>query len=173
MPVLVVGNEKNFAALRARLFSGRVPAAAAREIAEAIRVANPHAKLDALRPGTVLTIPDMPRIALEADLSLGETLARRVEELSDAADTLDEVAEAARRRQREDTEERGRLAKSLDRGEIADAAREDPALAAGVEAVRKAVDDDEARAKARAAALKRARGAWKEELDALKAQLLR
>ena len=45
MPVIIVGTEKNFAALRPRLFSGKVSNATLREVTEAVAAANPHADL--------------------------------------------------------------------------------------------------------------------------------
>ena len=66
MPVIIVGNEKNFTALRSRIFSGRVPTAAAQEVSDAIAAANPHVDLNKLEPGTVLTVPDLPHVKVDA-----------------------------------------------------------------------------------------------------------
>src|SRR3954447_26021866 len=143
MPVLIVGTEKNFAALRPRLFSGRVPAAAAREIAEAVRKANPGVDVDALEPGTVLTIPDLPHVEVDGDLSLDDTVRERIAELSaTAADTLEQIVGTARRLEDEGADERSHLAESLDREEIAVAAREEPALSTEVDAIRGAIDEE-------------------------------
>lgn len=172
MPVLIVDTEKNFAALRARLFSGRVSTAAARAVAEAVRAANPHADLDALQPGTVLTIPDAPRLAIEGELSLDEATRRRIEELTAGATAaLDELVTVAGGREREGAAERKRLAKLLDAREVEAAAGEDSALAADVEATRSAVAEEERRAKERAAALKQAHSDWTAELKALERHL--
>ena len=73
MPVLIVGKEKNFAALRPRLFSGPISTAAAREVSEAIAAANPDADLSALQPGTILTVPDSPHLSVRGDVSLDDT----------------------------------------------------------------------------------------------------
>ncbi len=71
MAMLVVGGEKNFKALRGRLFDEAVPAATARRASAAIAEANPGVDLKKLVPGTVLRIPDDPDIpAPSAALSL-------------------------------------------------------------------------------------------------------
>jgi hypothetical protein len=169
MPVIVVGAEKNFAALRRRLFAGRVSRAAAQRVAEAIRLANPHVDLDRLQPGTVLTIPDLPEISAGADLSPADTTAAPVEELREAiSPLLEQLAAMAERREREDAAERKRLARSLEAPEVQEAAARDDALARDLEEVRRAVAEEEDRAKARRAAVKQASAEWAAELEALK-----
>lgn len=169
MPILVVGAERNFAALRSRLFSGRVSSAAARRVADALRAANPHVDLDALRPGTVLTVPDLPEVSVERELSLDELSRQGVEALFEAASgILDNLAATAQGLEREAAAERKRLIKSLQAREVKAAAAEDRVLASDIEATRGAVEEEEARAKESAAALKRAHAEWKTELDALR-----
>ena len=172
MPIVVVGAERNFAALRSRLFSGRVSTAAAGRVADALRRANPHIDLDDLRPGTVLTVPDLPEVSVERELSLDEASSRAVDALFEAGtEALEGLVAAAQVLERERAAERKQLAKALDSREVRAAASQDPALAADLEATRGAVADEEAAAKERAAALKRARAEWGEELEALKAVL--
>ncbi len=169
MPVLVVGTEKNFTALRPRLFTGRVPTAAAREIKEAVAKANPDADLDDLQPGTVLTIPDAPRLAVRGDLSLDETPKRALEAVAVAgAQALEELAAAAQAAERERGAERKRLAAALDSRELDATMRKEAGLKRDVEATRAAVAEEEARANDRAAALKRAQSEWTEEMTALR-----
>ena len=97
MPVLVVGTEKNFAALRPRLFTGRVSTRDARAVAEAIRAANPDVDLDRLTPGTVLTVPECVGARMGRELSLDQTSPRRSARSStQARAALDELVTAAR-----------------------------------------------------------------------------
>jgi hypothetical protein len=169
MPIVVVGTEKNFAALRPRLVAGRISTKAAGELAAAIRAANPHANLDKLTPGTVLTIPDAPNVKVRGELSLGDTLEGALEGLSNAGKTaLAELTATAGEREGEAAKERKELAKTLASKELEAAGRKDQELAADLEATRKAVDEEDARAGERAAALEKAQGEWAGELDALK-----
>ncbi len=172
MPMIVVGTEKNFAALRTRLFSGRVSTAATREVAEAVSVANPHADLDNLQPGTVLNVPDSPNVSLQGELSLDEPTTGMLEGLAEAGATaLEELAAVARTRESEAAAERKQLARSLAGKQVAAAARRDKALGADVKATQEAIAEENARAKERAAGLKQAQGDWSNELAAVKAIL--
>jgi hypothetical protein len=173
MPVLVVGTEKNFAALRRRLFAGRVSTTVAGRVGEAIREANPHADLDALEPGTILTVPDVSGIRLrEGELSFDESATGAVEQgKATVTQSLDELTAAARSREAEDAAERKRLERSLRRSEVVEAARRDDALAADLESAKRAVEEDDAVAKGRAAALRQAREEWLTELEALQAAM--
>lgn len=169
MPIVVIGSEKNFEALRPRLYAGRVSAKAARELAAAIRAANPHADLDRLEPGTVLTIPDAPNLKVRGELSLGETLENAIEGLSEVGkNALEHVAATAKTREAEAAEERKQLTKALESKELEAAASKDEALAADLDAVREGVAEEEERAGKRAAALEQAKAEWTKELDALK-----
>lgn len=170
MAVLVVGKEKNFAALRPRLFEGRVSTKVAGEVAEAIRVANPHADLDKLAPGTVLTIPDEPKVRLRRELSLDEISDSAIEGIANAGRAaLEELAATAISRERDAAAERKRLAGALRAKELAAAMREEPALKADLQAVRAALEEEGGRANERAATLKEAQAEWTAELHTLKA----
>jgi hypothetical protein len=169
MPVIIVGSEKNFAALRPRLFSGRVPTAAMQEVTEAVAAANPHADLKALKPGTILTIPDSPHIAVSGDISLDDSTKELIDAIVEAgADTLDELVTTARGAERNAAAERKQLGATLARPELDAAGKKDKALGDDLNAIKQAVDDDEAAAKQRATALDEARDSWKAELTALK-----
>jgi len=172
MPIVVVGNERNFAALRPRLFAGRISTKAAGEVARAVREANPHADLDRLEPGTVLTVPDVRTVAVRGELSLDETTKDAVEGLSNAGkEALQALAAAGKARAAEARAERKQLAKSLEAKRLEDAVRKDKRLAGGLAAARKAVAEEEAHDKARETTLKQAQAEWTAGLDALKALL--
>jgi hypothetical protein len=171
MPTIVVGTEKNFTALRPVLFEGRVSTAVVGEAREAIREANPHADLEKLEPGTVLTVPEnLPGIAVAPHpvVAVGSTEAvgglsvhGRVE--------LDALAEAAKARETVTRGERKQVAKAFDSPALAAAMKRDKQLAADVEAARSALDEEDARAKERAAELKKAQAEWAAGLDSLAA----
>ncbi|MEO5577192.1 MAG: hypothetical protein ABIR67_15175 [Gaiellaceae bacterium] len=169
MPVVVVGTEKNFAALRPRLFSGRVSPAVARDVAAAVRAANPDIDLDKLRPGTVLTVPDVRGVRTRGELSLGETVTQGFAQLAaGAADVLGELVTSAKRLERERAVERKALEEAMAGEELQAAAHRDQTLGADLVAARAAVADEEVQAKERTAALGQAQKEWLAELEALK-----
>jgi hypothetical protein len=168
MPVIIVGAEKNFAALRPRLFEGRVSTVAVEEVAEAVRIANPHANLDALEPGTVLTVPDLPKVSVRGDISLDDASRQTVAGVAEVATaTLAGLTAAARSREKDAAAERKQVAKALAADELDTAARRDKALGANLKAVRESIAAEDDRAKERTAALDKARADWSAELKAL------
>jgi hypothetical protein len=174
MPVIVVGTEKNFAALRPRLTGGRVSATAAGELAAAVAAANPHADLEQLAPGTVLTIPaGAPNVSIPGDISIDDATKTAIEGLvNQGTAALERLAAAAKERQSESRVERRALAKALATEEVVAAGRKDKTLGKDVAAARAAVEAEDAAAKDRAAALKKAQDVWAAELAALKALAL-
>jgi hypothetical protein len=172
MPILVVGTETNLEGLHSRLFATKPSGAAAKRVAEAMRAANPGVDLDALRPGTVLTVPDLPEVALRGDLSLDSGTRDAADAiLANAKEMLGGLVDMADRVRRDATVERRRVAKTMDGREVQAAAAEDKDLAADLDETRKAMDEEEAGAKARAASLKKAQDSWTKELDAFRTRL--
>ena len=165
MPVIIVGAEKNFAALRRRVFSGKVSNEAVREVTDAVAAANPHADLKALEPGTVLTIPDHPRVSTRGDLSLDDSTTKQVlEGISNAGANAHKTESTA-------AAERKRFAKVLEAKELDSAGRKDKLLAADLKTAAEGIAGEEDAAKQRAAALDEARTAWNAELKKLKSML--
>jgi len=172
MPVIIVGTEKNFAALRTRLFSGRVSNARLQEVTEAVAEANPHADLNSLKPGTILTIPDSPHLSVSGDISLDDSTKELIDAVANAGSAaLDDLAATARVAERNAAAERKQLVATLARSELGEVAKKDQAFSEDLKAVKKAVDDDEAQAKQHTAALQEATTAWKSELELLKGLL--
>jgi hypothetical protein len=169
MPVIIVGAEKNLAALRSRLFSGKVSNTAVREVSDAIRTANPHVDLEALHPGTVLTVPDLPKVAVRGDISFDATSKQAVAAiLETVATTLEQLTAAARTHEVADATERKQVARALSAKELDAAARQDRTVAAALETTREALAAEEAKAKERAAGLDQASAEWSGELEVLK-----
>ena len=173
MPVIIVGAEKNFAALRPRVFSGKVSNEAVREVTDAVAAANQHADLKALEPGTVLTIPDHPRVSTRGDLSLDDSTTKQVlEGISNAgANALEQLTATARTTESTAAAERKRFAKVLEAKELDSAGRKDKLLAADLKTAAEGIAGEEDAAKQRAAALDEARTAWNAELKKLKSML--
>jgi ABC-type Na+ efflux pump permease subunit len=173
MAIIVVGKEKNFAALRPRLFAGKVSNKTAGEVASEVREANPHANLDKLTPGTVLTVPDSPRVRVRGDLSLDETTKNAIIGLANAGKGhLDEIVSTAESREAEEAKERKEVLKALDSipGGQTGRAR-DKALTTDLANARKALAEEDARASERTATVQKAQGEWTEQLEQLKGLL--
>jgi hypothetical protein len=172
MPVIIVGNEKNFAALRPRIFSGRVSNATVGEVSDAIAAANPHADLKALQPGTILTVPDSPHVSVRGDVSIDEATKETLAGIAEqGASALEQLVAVSRGLEREATAERKRLIAALSAKELDAAARKDKALASDLKDVQQAMKDEEAAAKQRQTGLQDASKSWNAELDALKGLL--
>jgi hypothetical protein len=172
MAVIVVGTEKNFAALRPRLFSGRVSNAALKETTEALAAANPDVDLEKLQPGTILTVPDLPHVKVEGDVSLDDTTKQLLEGLANAgASALEDLMATARKTESAAAAERKQLASALAGKDLEAAVRKDKTLGPDLKAAQDAVDEEENQAKERAAALDEARSDWNKELKALKVLL--
>ena len=173
MAVLVVGSEKNFAAVRARVATGTVSGAAAKRIAEAFRMANPGVDLDKLQPGTILVVPDLPELKARGNITLDDGVMKAADfALANATEALDGLVETAARQRREAGVERRRIAKAMDAGEVREIADRIPGLLEDLEMARRALEADEAVEKEHAAALKKAQGQWTEDLKAFR-ELLR
>lgn len=173
MSVIIVGSEKNFAALRPRLFSGPVSTKAAGAVSDAIQAANPHADLKALQPGTVLNVPDdLEHVAVLGDLSLDDTSKQAVSGfVTVGAATLTQLTSTAQSRASDAAAARKQLATTLAGKQLTDAARKDKTVAASLKAAQDALAAEDAQAKGRADALAQAQAEWGAELKALKATL--
>jgi hypothetical protein len=169
MPVIIVGTEKNFAALRPRLFAGKVSNAAVREVTDAIAAANPHVDLKKLEPGTVITVPDHPGVSTQGDLSLDDSAKELIQGIANAgADALEQLVGTARETESQAAQERKRAAAVLSSSEIDAAVRKDKSLAPDVKAAQEGLAQEDALAQDRQAALKDAQTQWNAELTALK-----
>jgi hypothetical protein len=168
MPVVVVGTEKTFTALRPRLFEGKVSSRQAADVKAALKEANPHVNLDKLTPGTVLSVPDAPGVHLRPGLSLDEPTKGAVEGAAGVGRlALDELVQTAARGESEARAERKRVLKSLDQAGEAVTRTREPGLAKELEAARRDLEEEDERAKERAATLKRAQVEWAEGLETL------
>lgn len=171
MPIVVVGNEKNFAGLRSRLFEGQVSTKVQNEVAQQVQEANPHANLDKLTPGTVLTIPADAKVQLRADLSLDEPTSNELRSLGEQGKALlAELVTAAGEREAEARDERASALQAIDSVGAAIKKRE-PGLTTELESARKALEEDDALAQQRMDQVKQAQAEWTDGLDGLLQQL--
>jgi hypothetical protein len=167
MPIVVVGTEKNFAALRKRLFEGQVSPKVAAEVADQVQAANPHADLDKLTPGTVLTIPAGANVPLRDELSLDDATTSELRSLGELAKTqLAAIVTAADERESATREDHGAALKALDSVSAA-AKKREPGLAKDLTAARKAIEADDADAQQHMEQLKQAQAEWSDGLDTL------
>jgi len=173
MPVIVVGTEKNFAALRSRLFTRSVSSKVAGEVSAALQAANPHADLKTLAPGTVLFVPDdLPHVSVTGDLSLsGGATSGAADVLAAAEAAAEELVTAVKGRVRASAAARKQLTAAISRDQIAAATKRDKAIAAAVDATEEALREAEAADKESAVAVGETQSAWAAELEALKSVL--
>ena len=168
MPIVVVGNEKNFAALRPRLFGTKVSSKIAGEVADQVRKANPHADLDKLTPGTVLTIPDSADVQVRGELSLDEPTTNELKGLGEQGKALlAGIVTAADQREAETHKQRARAREALDSIGTGTTSPREKGLTKELAAARKGLEEEDERAKQRTETLKQAHVEWTEGLDAL------
>ena len=169
MALIIVGTEKNFTALRSRVFGGvSVSTKVAKEVADAVAAANPGVDLKKLEPGTVLEVPDHPKVKVGGEISLDTTTKEVLNGLANQGTAaLADLVATARNVEADGAAERKQLGATLAGKDLADAARADKSLAADIAAVQQAVDAEETAAQARAAALQAAQAEWNAELKSL------
>jgi hypothetical protein len=169
MPIIVVDNETSFAELAPRLFRGKVSEQDRREVADAVREANPHTNLDELTPGTVLTVPDSSHVRGRGALSLDDTTTSSIEVLAELlTQTLEQLADAAAAEEAEQREERARALAAMNAIDAMTERPKDRRLTKDLASARKALEEEDGRASERAATLKKAQREWVVGLAELK-----
>jgi hypothetical protein len=170
MRTIVVGDEKNLAALRKRLLDPGVTGAVRKGVDEELRAANPHLDLDKLSPGAVVVVPDVPGVAAAVDDQatatgtvlpgdLGEVLAGTGADRSGglgATRTLDLGAA------------RLELARQLSSAQLTKAVKGDDQLRAEVSRIGDALAEEQRRSEQWKADLAAAVPAWQAGLDGLR-----
>ena len=172
MAVIIVGTERNVAELAPRLLGGVSSApSAGRELADAIAAANPHVDPDALTPGAVLTVPDLPSAPFAGQLLPDPASMQAIVDLIDTGQAmLQAMTNTAVALEQEASVQRTTLAQVLDVVANGSAAK-DPAVAAGVEAARERIAAADAGMGERMKGVETARVEWSAELQALKTLL--
>lgn len=168
MGSLVVGSEKNFGDLHARLFEGRVAAAVLRRASDALARANPHVDLDALAPGTILTIPDVAEIPDRGALSLDDSVRDGVAGIAnELTSSLAGLRDDAERLEHEARTERKQTLAAFDDDLVRRAADGNQDLAAALDAARAAIEREDAEADDRLAGLAQSIDGWSAEIETL------
>ena len=173
MAVIVIGNEKNFAALRPRLFAGSVSTKVAGEVTAAIEQANPGVDLAKLVPGTVIQVPDdLPHVVVEPGVSLDESSRKAIAgTLESSVGQVAQLVTDANARAADAAAERKQLVSALGTKAIKAATRQDTTIAAEVKAAKDSLDAAAALEKTRQDALAEALKEWTAELTELQALL--
>jgi hypothetical protein len=152
MRTIVVGDEKNLAALRKRILDPGVTGAVRKGIDEELRAANPHLDLERLSPGAVVVVPDVPGVA-------------PAPQEDDATTPLPVAAPA---RAVDPGALRKELARQLGSAQLAKAAKGDDLLRAEVARLGETIAEEQRRAEQWTADLAAALPVWREGLDALR-----
>jgi len=169
MAVLVVGSEKNLSDLQARLFTGRASGARLQRAKAALAAANPHADLGKLKPGTVLTIPDVPEIPDRGALSLDDSVRGGVDGIAtELTNSLAGLLGEAKAQTKQERAGRKETLAAFDDPLVRRAAKGNQDLAAALEAARAAIERDEADAEGRLDGVARSVDAWTAEIEELR-----
>ena len=170
MPVIIVGDEQNFAALRRRLFTGSVSTRTAGQVSAAIEAANPGLDLGRLVPGTVLSIPDdLPHVMVGEAIAFDPGSRQAIGTVLDAASaSIAGLVQAAKTQQDADAEARKPVIATLKSSAVRTQRRKDPSLGPAIAAAQKALAAAAVADKGSQEALAQAQAQWQEELTALR-----
>jgi L-ascorbate metabolism protein UlaG (beta-lactamase superfamily) len=158
MRVFVVDDEKDAADVHRRLVKGAARRKKTGGLDVALRAANPGVDFAALRPGTVLVVPDHPDVAVdETEPALAPTVEH-------ALDVLPDAVAAVRRGVKESAKRADRLRRVLDAPEVREAAGGDKALGADLGRAAEALAEDKRRAAEWADAVAAESDRWTEAL---------
>jgi hypothetical protein len=171
MSVIIVGSERNFAALRPRLFTGSVSTKVAGKVSAAIAAANPGVDLGKLVPGTVLEIPDdLPHVSVGDAVAFDPGSQQAIATVLDAGSaSIAGLVAGAKAQQESDASARKPMIAALGSNAVRALRRKDPSLGPAIASAQKALAAADAADKASQAALGRAQAQWQEELTALRA----
>ncbi len=127
MAIILVDNEKDLAAVAARVLTARASKTAHADAVAALRRANPGVDVEKLRPGTVLVVPELTGGRVAVDGAHEGTLADITARVRDA---LGELAAAFEEHAAADAADREHTARTLAATELKRAASRDPDLRA-------------------------------------------
>lgn len=165
--MIIVGNERNFAALRPRLFAGAVSSKVASQVWRGSRPRS--VDLARLAPGTVLEIPDhLPSVSIDRAVALDSGSQQAIAAVLNAgAASIAGLVAGAKARQDEVQSARKPLAAALTSNALLAPRRKDPSLGPRIAAAQKALAAADAADKERRAVLAQAHRQWRQELEGL------
>jgi len=164
MPLIVVEQEENAAALVARLLRARTSKSAAERAVSALRESNPGLDLDRLTPGTIVVVPELKGARASVGDLAGPAAAGVVDPLKASLTALSDGARAALET---DRAQRAETAGVFDAEEVRQAAERDPVLRDVLEALRRTLGEDDERAVRSTDALLAEIDGWNQDLDRL------
>ena len=165
MPILVVGKEKNLAAVAARVLTARASKTAHADAINALRAANPGIDHDRLRPGTVLVVPDVSGARVNIDGAHRGTVADLTEQVKAALDGLADAVDAHTER---DATSRERTLRAIGAADLKRAAGRDPQLRARLAELGRTVKADAKSATAEAETLRATLRDWTAAVEAVR-----
>ena len=169
MAMMIVGSEKNLSQLKPRLFTGRVSRASLAKVNAAVVAANPTVDVTRLKPGMVLTIPDVPDVKMEADLSVDDITRKSIEQVSQQFDAaLETAAGASVAALKRSKAERAKISKVIGSAQVTRATRSNKELASEVKATKAALAAQDELDKAQSISTKNALRQWAKDLDNLR-----
>jgi hypothetical protein len=170
MRTIVVGDEKNLAALRKRLLDPGVTGSVRKGVDEELRAANPHLDLDKLTPGAVVVVPDVAGVAASPDdgtTATGTVLPGDLGEVL-AGTGADRAGSLGATRTIDLGAARLELARQLGSAQLAKATKGDDQLRAEVSRLGEALAEEQRRVEQWRADLTAAMPGWQAGLDALR-----
>jgi hypothetical protein len=166
MPKLfVITHQADAAAISQSLLGGRVGAAKREAVIAALRRANPAIDLDAVQPGTIIVIPDLPDINAVSEDPVAGAVDDLLTRTNGAVQQLRGAADAAEQQRRVDADEARAI---LGSAEVEQQSGNLPELKANVESVRAELDKDDAEAEAGREEFERASESWLRDLEVLR-----
>ena len=172
MRTIVVGDEKNLAALRKRLLDPGVTGSVRKGVDEELRAANPHLDLDRLSPGAVVVVPDLPGVAASTGDQATATGTALPGDLGDvvAGTAGGRAGSLGATRTIDLGAARLELARQLGSAQLTKAVKGDDQLKAEVSRLGEALAEEQRRSQRWQADLEAAIPGWQAGLDALRDQ---
>jgi hypothetical protein len=165
MPIIVVGKEKNLAAVATRVLTARASKTAHADAIAALQAANPGIDHDRLQPGTVLVVPDVSGGRVRIDGAHQGSLADLAEQVKAA---LDELADAVDAHAEQDAASRERTSRTIGAADLKRAAGRDPQLRTRLAELGRTVKADAKTASADTERIRTAVQDWAAALDGVR-----
>jgi hypothetical protein len=165
MAIIVVGKEKDLAAVAARVLTARASKTAHADAIAALRTANPGIEEAHLRPGTVLVVPDVEGGRVNVDGAHQGSTAELTDRVRGA---LEDLAAAFERHTAEDADARERSARTLAAADLKRVATRDPQLRARLAELNKTLKADAKTADGEAEQWRESIESWTGALDAIR-----
>ncbi len=165
MPIIVVGKEKNLAAVATRMLTARASKATHTKTVAALQAANPGIDHDRLKPGTVLVVPDVAGARVRIDGAHEGSVAELTAQVTSALDELSAAVDAHAAR---DATAREHTLRTIGAADLKRAAGRDPDLRTRLSELGRTVKADAKSASADADALRAVVRDWTAAVEAVR-----